>query len=135
MEHTYSSADVQPQRQRRAGTFTLGLALVVFGLLLLASMFLPQVDWRWLAWFAPMVFISLGIEVLIAARGDCKVRYDWAGMILTALLICVALSLSAAFWIEPQVRTWAEEYAPSAYAQSSVQPFHTTQVEPKAMQQ
>ena len=35
------------QRQRRVGTFTLGVVLVVSGGLMLASMFWPQLNWKW----------------------------------------------------------------------------------------
>lgn len=35
------------ERQRRVGTFTLGVVLVVSGALMLASMFWPQLDWEW----------------------------------------------------------------------------------------
>ena len=41
---------------------------------------------------------SLGAEVLLAARGGGRVKYDWVGMVLCCLIVCAALVLFAAAW-------------------------------------
>ena len=84
--------------QRRAGTFTLGAVLVVSGSLMAVSMFFPGLDLRWALKASPLILISLGVEVLLAARGGGKVKYDWAGMILCFLLVCGALCLYVIAW-------------------------------------
>ena len=71
---------------RRVGTFTLGVVLVVTGILMGVSLFWPQLDLRWAVKGAPLILISLGVETLLAARGDRRVRYDWAGMLLCFLV-------------------------------------------------
>ena len=62
------------------------------------SMFFPGLDLRWALKASPLILISLGVEVLVAARGGGKVKYDWAGMILCFLLVCAALCLYAIAW-------------------------------------
>lgn len=93
-----------PVRQRRAGTFTLGVTLVVFGLVALAAMFLPHPEQiktlaLWSLRLSPLILIALGTEVLLAARGGSKVKYDWLGMLLCFLLVCAALCMAAAAWV------------------------------------
>ena len=87
-----------PEKQRRVGTFTLGVVLVVSGILMLVSMFWPQLDWAWALKCSPLILIGLGAETLVAAKGVGKVKYDWVGMVLCFVLVCAALCLYAAAW-------------------------------------
>ena len=85
-------------RQRRVGTFTLGVVLVVSGGLMLVSMFWPRLDLRWALKCSPLILIGLGAETLLAARGGGKVKYDWVGMVLCFVLVCAALCLYGLAW-------------------------------------
>ena len=87
-----------PEKQRRVGTFTLGVVLVVSGVLMLVSMFWPQLDWAWALKCSPLILIGLGAETLLAARGGGKVKYDWVGMVLCFVLVCAALCLYGLAW-------------------------------------
>ena len=86
------------ERQRRVGTFTLGVVLVVSGILMLVSMFWPQLNWAWALKCSPLILIGLGAETLAAAKGGGKVKYDWVGMVLCFVLVCAALCLYAVAW-------------------------------------
>ena len=83
---------------RRVGTFTFGMVLVVSGLTMLVSMFFPQLEFTWLLQLSPLALISLGVETLLAARGNERVKYDWVGMLLCFLIVCASLVLFAAAW-------------------------------------
>ena len=83
---------------RRVGTFTFGVVLVAAGLAMLASMFAPQMDMVWVQKLSPLALGSLGVEVLLAARGGGRVKYDWGGMLLCCLIVVTALGLCAAAW-------------------------------------
>lgn len=83
---------------RRVGTFTFGVVLVVTGLAMLAALFFPQLDLRLLLRLSPLVLISLGVEVLLAARGGGRLRYDWVGMFLCFFLVLAAMALFSAAW-------------------------------------
>ena len=93
-----------PAKQRRAGTFTLGVTLVVFGLAALAAMFLPRMEQvkalaLWSLRLSPLILIALGVEVLLAAQGGSRVKYDWLGMLLCFFIVCAALCMAAAAWV------------------------------------
>ena len=88
-----------PEKQRRVGTFTLGVVLVVSGILMLVSMFWPHLDWAWVLKCSPLILIGLGVETLLAAKGGGKVKYDWVGMVLCFILVCAALCLYAMAWL------------------------------------
>ena len=83
---------------RRVGTFTFGIVLVAAGLAMLASMFAPRLDMTWALKLSPLALVSLGAEVLLAARGGGRVKYDWVGMVLCCLIVVTALGLFAAAW-------------------------------------
>ena len=83
---------------RRVGTFPFGLILVATGLGMLAALFLPQLDLRLLLRLSPLALISLGIEVLLAARDGGKLRYDWVGMLLCSLIVLAAIAWFSVAW-------------------------------------
>ena len=92
------NSEQMPRPCRRVGTFTFGLVLVVSGLAMLVSMFFPDLKFTWLLQLSPLALISLGVETLLAARGGGRVKYDWVGMVLCCLIVCVSLVLFAAAW-------------------------------------
>lgn len=105
METTERTAPETPPRQRRVGTFTLGVTLVTAGTLMLAAMLFPRLDLRWALKCSPVILICLGVETLIAAKGGGRIKYDWAGMLLCFVLTGAALCMCAAAWF---VSCWPE---------------------------
>ena len=83
---------------RRVGTFTTGVTLIGAGLAMLATLWLPWEDFLWAMGLSPLLLVSLGVETLLAARKDGRVRYDWVGMLLCVLVTLAALCLTAAAW-------------------------------------
>ena len=98
------------QSQRRAGTITFGLVLLVCGVLMLISLFFPLLDLRWALRLSPLILISLGVEVLLFARGGRRIKYDWAGMILSFFLVAAALCLYALAWYVQQMPVFFSRY-------------------------
>ena len=85
---------------RRVGTFTFGVTLVGFGLWMLLSLLLPELDLLWALKLSPLMLVLLGAEVLLAARKNSAIQYDWVGILLCCLIVCTALALfSAAWWV------------------------------------
>lgn len=101
----------QPRKVRRVGTISLGILLVVAGVLMVAAIFRPELDLMQFIRFSPVILIVLGVEVLVyAARPDVTLKYDVLGMILCFLLV----ALSAGGWALASV---AERWNPAgAYA-------------------
>lgn len=52
---------------KRVGSVTLGLTLVVFGVMFLLSAFIKSFNYLDVIKFWPVIFISLGIEMLVHA--------------------------------------------------------------------
>ncbi|MBQ7778005.1 MAG: hypothetical protein IJ396_03795 [Oscillibacter sp.] len=84
---------------RRVGTFTFGVILVVSGAAMLTAIYWPEFNLQWLLQLSPLLLISLGVETLIAARDNRRIKYDWVGMLLCCLIVGAALCLFAVSWI------------------------------------
>ncbi|MCI8418372.1 MAG: hypothetical protein HFI33_12920 [Lachnospiraceae bacterium] len=85
-------------RIRRVGTVTLGGMLIFFGILFLVHMFVPSLKYVWIFRLWPVIFISLGTEVLLVGRGKGRERqvYDGFAMFLLALMLLFAMGMATA---------------------------------------
>ena len=77
-------------RVHRVGTVTLGIGLVIFGVLFLLKLFLPMLDYLVIYRLWPVILILLGIEVLISCRKS-NVIYDKWGIVILICLVSFAL--------------------------------------------
>lgn len=82
--------------KRRMGTFTLGVCLLVFGILFMIHLFVKVVDYQLIFHLWPIIFIFLGGEVLYyAIRGaDQKMKYDYAAVFLIIILAIFAMGMA-----------------------------------------
>lgn len=78
---------------RRVGFFTLGIALILTGGCIAASMILPDFPLFTVAKLAPLVLVALGVEVLWAnaRKGDAQLKYDLLSMFVCFVLICASI--------------------------------------------
>lgn len=85
-----------PRRQRRVGTFTLGLALIFIGVMTSATLIFKENALDILR-LSPLVLVALGIEVLIYAikYKDDKLRYDGASIFIVLMLTIVSVSVAS----------------------------------------
>jgi len=88
-------------RSKKIGVFTLGISLVVFGVLFMVRVFAPWFDFVRVLQFWPVVLILLGIEVLVSAllprkEGDPAIKLDAASIILLFVVLFLAGGLAAA---------------------------------------
>ena len=86
---------------QRIGVFTLGISLVVFGVLFLVRVFAPWFDYVRVLQFWPVVLILLGIEVLVMAllpkkEGEPSFKLDAASIILLFVTLFLACGLAMA---------------------------------------
>lgn len=81
----------------RVGTVTMGFSLIAAGIIALISIFYPSFDVTLALKFAPIIFIFLGIEILIAHffYKKARIKYDFLSGLVCFLLICGGLVLSA----------------------------------------
>lgn len=87
---------------RRAGSITMGIALIACGLAIVLYYVVPGFNLIALAKFAPLILVCLGIEILWAnaRKGDALLKYDLLSMFLCFMLICgsAGVSLIPAVW-------------------------------------
>lgn len=85
-------------RQWRVGSISMGLALILFGVLIMVGQIRGwgtslEIAVRW--W--PLVLILVGIEVLVASAlaGQDKafIRYDWFGVLVTLFIVLCSAGL------------------------------------------
>ena len=85
-------------RNRRVGTFTLGLSLVAAGVLSVLSIFTGFVDIFTVMRLSPLILVSLGIEILIfnAVSNENEMHMDgWAIFVNFILILGTLLSTAA----------------------------------------
>ena len=83
---------------RRVGVFTMGISLIVAGVVALITIFFPGFDLFYLLKWTPVIFIILGAEILIAAfrHKEDKIRFDFLSAFICFILVCAAIGVSAA---------------------------------------
>lgn len=102
---------------RRVGTLTLGVCLIVCGVLFLCYFFVPHFNWDLALKIAPAAgLILLGCEVLYFAARPQRWKYDFLSVFLCIVLMvsafggaCLMAALDFAlhrekFWIEYDAR-------------------------------
>lgn len=93
-----------------AGRITLGIALIIVGVLITAGLFMPSLDLTKLAKFAPLILVALGLEILVSSirHGDRQVKVGFGMVILCLFLIggSVCFSLLPEVWkvFNPEAR-------------------------------
>lgn len=102
----------QTIRIRRVGSVTFGIVLIITGVIFLAQQFVPNLDYRIVFRFWPVVLIGLGIEVLLGSRQKTieildeegkiveqnKVVYDVPAILLTIVLIFFSVFMAMMNW-------------------------------------
>lgn len=88
---------------RRVGTFTLGISLIVFGVMIFLHTFIPTITFPFIFSLWPLVLILLGLEVMVAfiINKDEKLKYDGGAIALIIILAIFAMGASyTQFFVE-----------------------------------
>jgi hypothetical protein len=78
---------------------TLGIMLIVFGILFLARIFFPDLSYEIIYKLWPIIFISLGSEILItnfSNKTQDSLVYDKVAFVLIVLMTFFAMGLAIA---------------------------------------
>ena len=88
-------------RNRRVGTLTLGIILIIGGLLFILKTLDIVTDYRWLLTLWPAILILLGSEVLAFnfSRKEEKLKYDGGAIALLIVLSLITFTLAGAEYI------------------------------------
>lgn len=86
------------EKSRRVGTFTLGILLIIFGILFILRIFLTDLTYHIIFSMWPVIFLLLGIEILLAGikqTGE-KLIYDTTAFFLIIILSFFAMGMAVA---------------------------------------
>ncbi len=86
-------------KQHRVGTITLGVLLIIFGLLFLSRIIFPDLTYEIIFKLWPTIFIFLGSEILISnmtQKTDSGLLYDKTAIGLIVLLSFFAMGMAIA---------------------------------------
>lgn len=130
-------AFVKPMRAHYAGRITLGVSLIVVGVMITAGLLMPSLDLVKLAKFAPLILVVLGLEILVTAARytDRQVKVGFGMVFLCLILIMGSVGLAVvpavcdALHLEQwdQVAQQAQEKERAIYAQvepASIKELH-----------
>lgn len=82
-------------KTRRVGTATCGLVMIVFGVLFFLHLFIPDITYRLIFDFWPLVLIFLGGELLLSCiqKEEVVLKYDAGAIALMFLLALFAMGM------------------------------------------
>ncbi|MFA9375190.1 MAG: LiaI-LiaF-like domain-containing protein [Lachnotalea sp.] len=76
-------------KEHRVGTVTLGIMMILFGVLFLIHMLIPALSYDLIYRIWPIMIIALGVEVLLANRKSEKIRFVYdKGAVFLMIIIC-----------------------------------------------
>lgn len=92
-------------KSRRVGTFTLGLSLVITGILSIVSLFTNIVDILFVMKLSPLIMVVLGIEMLfLSFKSEDNLKYDGLAIFISFVLITGTLLSTAAVALVDYIR-------------------------------
>lgn len=88
-------------RQRRIGTVTLGISLVLFGVLFLVHIFGGVINYMLIFHLWPLILIVLGGEILFYScfAPEKAGTYDFAAIVIIIMLMFLAMFMAGADWV------------------------------------
>lgn len=86
---------MENNKKRIIGRFTFGFALILFGISLVIQTLCSTDILRYILMLWPLVFISIGIEILYYSyKENIETKYDFPGIILTGLIVFFGIIFS-----------------------------------------
>lgn len=85
-------------RTHKVGTLTLGIGLVLFGVLFLVHLFTGALSYELIFHLWPVVFILLGLEVLLSLIPGSRIQFQlsFGSVVLMALMMVFAMVMAGA---------------------------------------
>lgn len=82
-------------RNRRVGTLTLGLCLVIIGMLFIFKTLIPSISYEFLLNLWPLILIFLGLEVILGytLNKEHEMKYDVAAFFLIIVLTFFSIGI------------------------------------------
>ena len=99
-------------KERRIGTFTLGVMLIVFGVLFVINIFSDKMSYSIIIRFWPIVLILLGIEVLVGlySKEKTKFTYDKGSVAVIIFITIFTFTAAIAQWCVTKGVKYVDRY-------------------------
>lgn len=83
-------------RQRRIGTITLGVSLVLFGILFMIRIFGGVLNYTLIFHLWPLILVALGLEILYYSclTPEKAGAYDFAAIIILIMIVFFAMCMA-----------------------------------------
>ncbi len=81
-------------RTHRVGSITAGIALVGFGALFIAHMFMPALSYDFIYSLWPVILIGLGIEMLISNAFCSNFIYDKGAVFIMIIMTIFSMTMA-----------------------------------------
>lgn len=79
---------MEEKNERRVGTYTFGVMLIIIGISVLIMTFTKFDFFRYLLMVWPIVLIGLGVEILyLNSKSSIKVKIDFVSIILMGIVL------------------------------------------------
>ncbi len=112
---------------RYVGRVTLGVVMILLGLLITSVLLVPGWNWLWLMKLAPLILVLLGGEILVASirQGDRQIKVGFGMTLLCLILIfgSIGAAMLPDLWdtfgppAQEQIMVQAKEKQSAVYAQ------------------
>ncbi len=80
------NVQTEKKKVRKIGRLTFGITLILVGLSVVIQTFLPIEIFRYILMLWPLVFISIGIEVIYFSKKE-EIKYDGVGIFLVFVVL------------------------------------------------
>ncbi|MBE5959853.1 MAG: hypothetical protein E7256_00465 [Lachnospiraceae bacterium] len=93
-----SRKDEKPVKYRRVGTITMGISLILTGIIVICALFKQDFDIMLVVKCAPVILIALGVEILVQyfRANSGKIKYDILSVLVCGTLIFGSLGFAVA---------------------------------------
>ncbi|MBR2122138.1 MAG: hypothetical protein IJ930_04280 [Lachnospiraceae bacterium] len=95
------------EKIHRVGTVTLGISLIVSGIVCFLRVFIPKIPAGIVLHLWPLMMIMLGVEVLLSCTGKKKFVIDKISIVMLVLLVffigCMACTEAFVNYFQPHI--------------------------------
>ena len=86
--------NLQTYRVHRVGTITVGMSMILFGVLLFLHTFFEMINYRIIFSLWPLILIGLGIELLLSNFLEKTIVYDKTAVFLLVFMVFFVVAMA-----------------------------------------
>ena len=83
-------------RTHRVGSITVGIAMIVFGIMFILHLFIHLISYEMIFRLWPLILIGLGVEILLSNMKERRFVYDKGAVFLLVIVAILAVCMAGA---------------------------------------